>query len=190
MPRVKIVRDDAPDFSSPVKTVTANFVREWVRAALVPKALQRLYEIGMGVTEFETPVGMGTKFIEAPAAVQAKALQAVLMIGVPGQLGLVGESDQLPGVIAVGEWEMADAREEAHGQRYLPYAPPEGHEVIEVNAGSGTASFDDTAAVPPPPLPSTPTLAKQILARRKARKTTPPPSPPPSPNGNGNGTHG
>jgi len=106
-----------PDIRTPFVSVKSTLVRDWVRAALVPAAVQRLYEIGMGVTRFSVPTMAGnTVRVPAPAAVQTRALQGIISIGVPQQLGLASDGDELPGVIAVGEWELAGARGEVHEQ--------------------------------------------------------------------------
>lgn len=121
-----IVRDAVPEIGTPLKGVSSSLVRDWVRSALVPAALTRLYEIGMGTTRFDVPTMAGnTVNVPAPAAVQRAALRDVIQIGVPQQLGLTDERDDAPGVLALGEWELAQARGEAHPptqrtQRALP----------------------------------------------------------------------
>lgn len=106
---------DVPDIRLPFVGVKSAVVRDWVRAALVPKAITRLYEIGMGVTRFDVPTMAGnTVRVEAPAAVQRAALRDVIAVGVPPQVGLASDDDALPGVLALGEYELAAARDEVH----------------------------------------------------------------------------
>lgn len=189
--------DLVPDITQPIRRVSAALVRDWVRATLVPKAVRRMAEIGMGVTRFDVPTAAGnTVRIPAPSSVQQRALAAIIGIGVPQQLGLTGEGGELPGVIALGPLELDEARREAHLARgILPtsggievpspvdplvapaYEAPEGHTIVEVEENGVTN--DTRADVPPPPLPTEPTLAQQILARRRASRA----------NGNGNGAH-
>lgn len=104
-----------PDLGIPLKAVSSSLVRDWVRSALVPDAVKRLFDIGMGVTRFDVPTMAGnTVNVPAPSSVQVRALQGVVAIGVPQQLGLTDEADPVPGVLAVGEWELAAARDEVH----------------------------------------------------------------------------
>lgn len=183
-----------PDITVPLKRVSAAIVRDWTRAALVPAALKRLYDIGMGVTRFEVPTMAGNVVkIPAPASVQARALQAVIGVGVPQSVGLTGEGEQLPGVIAVGEWELEEHRIEAHsGVRSLPaavstggievppeppaqepYVAPEGHEVVEIVESATAGDVLSTEDAPPAHEPiAAPVrdLAKTILARRRASR--------------------
>lgn len=177
-----------PDIAVPFVAVKTALVRDWVRAMLVPPAVKRLYEIGMGRTRFDVPTAAGnTVRVPAPAAVQVRALQGVIGIGVPQQLGLTGEGDELPGVLAVGEWEMAAVREGvAQGAGESPklasessslsapaYVPPEGHEVIVVDDEAAVTS-DTRAEEPPPPVnPDRNALAKAILAKRRAARSGP-----------------
>jgi hypothetical protein len=201
------VYDGVPPIGEPLRSVSSSLVRDWVRSALVPAALTRLYEIGMGTTKFDVPTMAGNVVnVEAPAAVQRAALRDVIAIGVPPQVGLTGEGDDTPGVLALGEWELDQARGEVHagsdkrlsegdvtsttpesiGERIEQFAegianeivakvtggytPPEGHTVVEITE-SATASEDDRAAEPPPPVnPDRNALAKEILARRRAQK--------------------
>jgi hypothetical protein len=165
--------------------------------------------MGMGTLKFETPTPAGNVVtIEAPPAVQRAALMGVIGIGIPAQVGLVGETDERPGVIAVGEWDDAagespleHARAEAHaGMRSLPaiaeggievperspasgdaYSAPEGHEVVEVHEeahGSDDEARDHLRARTVSDADRRAFLAKAILAKRLAAKPT---------NGNGNG---
>lgn len=185
-----------PDLTVPLKRVSANMVREWARAALVPAALQRLYEMGMGVTQFKVPTAMGNVVeVPAPAAVQRAALHDVVSVGVPGQIGLTGEADQLPGVMAFGEWELDEARGEVHGAtRSLPttggievapsetdqYEPPPDHTVVEVHEGVGAGASADAEreATEHEVLPDAKrALAAQILAKRRNGRVVFPPSP-------------
>lgn len=176
------------DISGPLKRVSANLVRDWARAALVPAALQRLYEIGMGQTKFATPTVTGAVLdLEAPPAVQRAALRDVISVGVPGQLGIVGDAEQLPGVMAFGEWELEEARAEVHGnvrklpesvttggievpapEAAVPYEAPADHEVVEiVETADGTVAADQ--APHEPVVDPVRSLAREFLARRRSR---------------------
>jgi hypothetical protein len=185
---------------TPIVKVSAQVVRDWVRAMMVPPALKRMYEIGMGVTKFEVPTMAGNVVqVGAPASVQQKALAAVIALGVPPQVGIAdGSEDETPGVLAVGEWELQDAREAVHSSRAaLPpgvvpaepepsepanepasdagepaYRPPEGHGVVEViERGDGTSEIVNAPAEAlPARAPDTALLAKLILAKRRLAK--------------------
>lgn len=183
------------DIRAPFVGVKSALVRDWVRAALVPSAVKRLYDIGMGVTRFDVPTMAGnTVRVPAPAAVQTRALQGIIGIGVPQQLGLLSDEDNVPGVIAVGEWELAAARGDAEpdptaiGPVDLPpsndsiahalgdvlgeYRPPAGHDVVVVDESDVTN--DVRAELPPPPVnPERNALAKAILANRRAARSGP-----------------
>lgn len=113
-----------PDIGQALVQHPAKLVREWVRAVLLPPAIRRLYDTGMGIERFDTPTAVGSVLrIEAPAAVQVKALAALVSIGVPTQLGIVdSDSNVLPGVLALGPLELDAARAEAHGERYVDAA--------------------------------------------------------------------
>lgn len=183
--------------------VKAALVREWVRATLVPPALKRMYNIGMGVTTFDVPTMAGNVVnVPAPPSVQQRALAAVIAIGVPPQLGITSESSDIPGVIALGTMEeMAEARAEAHGARFpmrqlsqggieiaatepttepateptseTRYTPPAGHEVVEVIEGVDGPGVVDTTDLPPAVISTEPTLAQRILAKRRERTKRP-----------------
>ena len=180
---------DEPVLPTPIHLpfvgVKSALVRDWVRAMLVPPALERLYRIGMGVERFEVVTEKGTTFVvPANASVQVRALQAVIGVGVPQQLGLASEDGEAPGVLAVGEWELAVARSEVHGsasgpvevigpgESAEPYVPPEGHAVVVVE--DAEATNDAKADEPPPPAdPDRNALARAILAKRRARRAGP-----------------
>lgn len=193
--------DAIAGIETPVVKVSAQVVRDWVRAVMVPPALKRMYEIGMGVTKFEVPTMAGNVVqVGAPASVQQKALAAVIALGVPPQVGIAdGSEDETPGVLAVGEWELQDAREAVHGSRAaLPpgvvssgsepsepapaaeeptagepaYQPPEGHGVVEViERGDGTSEIVNAPPeARPARAPDTALLAKLILAKRRLAK--------------------
>ena len=104
----------------------AKMVREWVRSVLLPPAIKRLYDIGMGVQTFDQPTAAGNVVtIEAPPMVQTQALKTLVAIGVPTQMGIVdGDDNTLPGVLALGTLELDAARAESHGDRYVS---PESH---------------------------------------------------------------
>jgi hypothetical protein len=190
------VYDGVPAIGLPLKQVSSSLVRDWVRSALVPSALERLYKLGMGQLTFATPTQAGNVVhIEAPPAVQRAALRDVIAVGVPQSVGLTGEGDALPGVLAMGEFELQQARSEVHARRVgdgsngtigeridaiadeivekvlgTEYVAPEGHEVVEITE-SATSSADDRAAEPPPPVdPDRNALAREFLARRLAAK--------------------
>ncbi len=179
------------DIDADFRHITGNLVRDWVRANLVPDALLRLHGIGMGTIEFETPTAAGNVvLIEAPPIVQVNALKAVVAIGVPTQIGLTsGDNTELPGVIALGEMELHEAREEAHAGRHqriavVPapspsddaivapassYEPPSGYEVSIVEEGVGAEGREDRDQ-PPGELVVNPSLAREILAKRRAQR--------------------
>jgi hypothetical protein len=145
------------DLTLPYARVSANVVREWARAVLVPPALKRLYEMGMGVTKFATPTAAGNVIsIEAPPAVQRAALSAVIGIGVPAQVGLIGETDERPGVLALGEWDdvagaspLDQARAEAHaGMRGMGAIASGGIEVTDHSPSSPASSPAPTYSAP------------------------------------------
>jgi hypothetical protein len=124
---------------------TANFVgltgrmmREWIRGVLLPPAVRRMYDIGMGTTRFEVPTMAGNVVsVPAPASVQVKALQAVIGAGLPSQVGLVdGDGETLPGVFALGALDLDSARRDAHGERYMGSGLP----AIEAGAGEAAES--------------------------------------------------
>lgn len=185
-----------PDLGIPLKAVSSSFVRDWVRSALVPDAVKRLFDIGMGVTRFDVPTMAGnTVNVAAPSSVQVRALQGVVAIGVPQQLGLTDDADPVPGVLAVGEWELAAARDEVHpsdtrrltggievpertepddcGDVLHSYQPPEGHEVVVVEDEDSHVTNDTRAEMPPPPVDvDRNTLAREFLARRRAARQT------------------
>lgn len=122
-------------------THTATTVRDWVRSVLVPPAIKRMFDIGMGVEKFATPTATGAVAqLEAPAAVQERALRTLISIGVPTQMGLVdNDGNTLPGVFALPGLELDAARQEAHGERYMP---PEHYAAVRaaVTAGDPAAS--------------------------------------------------
>lgn len=180
-----------PSIHTPLKSVSSSLVRDWVRSALVPQAVMRLYEIGMGVTKFDVPTMAGnTVNIEAPATVQRAALRDVISIGVPAQIGLTPDEGEVPGVLALGEWELAEARSDVHdasaanvthvprvtGGIEVPepevnYQPPEGHEVVVVTEDGSEAARDVRGEEPPPPPdPDRNALARSILAKRRAAR--------------------
>lgn len=146
--------DALPDLRSTLVATPAKLVREWVRAALLPGAIKRLYDIGMGVQTFQTPTMAGNVVeIEAPPMVQAQALKTLVSIGVPTQMGLVDDNgDTLPGVLALGTLELDAARAESHGDRYVS---PETHArlVAGVQNGDPAATVRDDDVTPAPMRP-------------------------------------
>lgn len=131
---------------------TAKVVRDWVRSVLVPDAVKRMYDIGMGIQTFDTPTAAGNVVqVEAPPSVQQKALQALIQLGVPTQLGIVDEDgNSLPGVFALGALDLDAARQQAHGDRYVA---PEAHAraVATLQAGLEGVVHDAVAAIPTGP---------------------------------------
>lgn len=200
--------------------VLAKTVREWVRSVLVPPALLRLHDIGHGLTRHEVATMVGTVMVPPSASVQVKALTALVGAGLPSQVGLVDADDNaLPGVFALGELELANAREAAHGDRAftaLGMAGVEGEvvegtgipastaarvergelEVVEVEEGVGvTRETDDRA---PGPIVPHETTEQRILRERRERKAAKAAAVRAAndaahaghSNGNGNGAHG
>jgi hypothetical protein len=192
--------------SREIAGMSARIIREYVREVFIEPAVQRLYDIGMGEQTFEVLTKDGTiKEIEASPRVQVQALSTLIAIGIPGQLGLVDDDgNALPGVIALGELDMASARDASTGSRFgaaarvigapvptdapdeSPLSPEmqariEAGEFQVVEVEEGTAAPRALADAPPPPIdPSVMTPEQVILAKRRARR-----------NGtNGNGTNG
>lgn len=118
---------------------TAKIMREWVRSALLPDVVRRMYNIGMGVQTFDTPTEAGNIVrIEAPPAVQQRALQSLMIMGVPTQLGITDDNGEtLPGVIALGAIDLDAAQQAAHGERYSP---------LVTNLQAGLEAVADLAA--------------------------------------------
>lgn len=185
--------EEALPLRMPLKRLSASLVRDWVRTTLVPEAVKRMHEIGMGQTTFDVPTMTGKVVqVPAPASVQQRALAAIIAIGVPPQVGITSEGAETPGVIAMGPVELDDARAEVHA-RYLPriggievpaggaetpetYVPPPDHTVVEIDEHTSTHD-DRRAEVPPPPPPRSKTLAQVILERRRAaRRAASPPT--------------
>lgn len=178
------------------KGYTTKFLREWARATLVPPAILRMHDIGHGITKFATPTAMGNVVqIEAPPAVQRAALQNIIQLGLPPQLGLVDEDGEtLPGVIALGQYDMDATQQQQHHERYTGIGPaidgalaaedrvadvlppsskssyelPPEHELVVVEEGIGTEAVtsEDRA---PGPIDETPTPEQIVLARHRER---------------------
>jgi hypothetical protein len=134
--------------------IAPKIVRNYIRSTLLGPALQRLYDIGMGVATFDTPVGEGRVLeLEAPPNVQTAALKALVQTALPTNHTLdVEQPNVLPGVIALGPLDLDDARRVAHGERYLGEvpAPVEGaHPALAPDAPRMTGDPD---APPPPPM--------------------------------------
>jgi hypothetical protein len=101
--------------------LSAELVRRYVRARYIGPVLERLYDTAMGVQKFGYANDSG-KLIEvgASAAIQVRAMTALVEIGVPRALGLVDSTGQeLPGVMALPEWDLESARMQAHGDKYI-----------------------------------------------------------------------
>lgn len=139
-----------PSIAGVYVTHPAKLVREWVRSVLVPPAIKRLYDTGMGIEKFDTPTALGNIVrVEAPPAVQVKALATLVAIGVPTQLGLIdGSGGELPGVIALGPLDMDAARQDAHGDRYVS-AETHARVVAQHHNGNGATNGNGNGEVPP-----------------------------------------
>ena len=178
--------------------VLPKIVRKWCLSELVPEAILRMRDMGMGDLTFATPTQAGNVVqVEAPAAVQRSALHDLIAIGLPTQLGIVTDDGfTLPGVIALGQFDMEAAQELAHGPRFaaagigpaiggglhesdrigeaLPpkasggYELPPDHEMIVVDEGIGTTATTSEDR-PPAPLPATTTPEQVVLARHRER---------------------
>lgn len=190
----EVIVASVPGIHLPLKQVSSSLVRDWVRATLVPEAVRRMYNIGMGVTKFDVPTMAGNVVsVPAPANVQRAALHDIISIGVPPQIGLTPDDpDEVPGVLALGEWELARARGDVHEpERDAPrlaggievpeapesaesspsYVPPEGHEAVVVDEDGAEAARDLRGELPPPPPdPDRNALAKAFLAKRRAAR--------------------
>lgn len=175
---------------------TVKYLREWMRATLVPPAILRMNDIAHGITKFDTPTPAGNVVqIEAPPAVQRAALQNIIQLGLPPQLGLVDEDGEtLPGVIALGQFDMDATQSAAHAARYTGIGPaidgtlaaedrvadvlppsskssyelPPDHEMVVVEEGVGTEAVtsEDRA---PAPIDDTPTPEQIALASHRER---------------------
>jgi hypothetical protein len=186
-----------PSIGMPHVGYPAKLVRDWVRSVLVPHAVARLYDIGMGTEKFDTPTMAGNVVsVEAPPAVQVKALAVLTAIGVPTQMGIVdGDGNTLPGVIALGPLDLDEARQQAHGDRYVapevharlqagmltgdpttPLPPPMSERIkagefqmVEVDEGVGHDSRNDVDSAPGP-IPAHETTEQRILRQRRERR--------------------
>lgn len=178
---------------------TPKVVRNWVLGELTEPSIIREYEIGHGITTFATPTAMGNIVqVEAPPVVQRAALQHIISLGLPTQVGLVDdEGNQLPGVIALGAYDMEAAQELAHGPRFaahggiagaiegalhegdrvadvLPpssgsqYELPAEHELVMVEEGIGSVT-QTSEDRPPEPVSEEPTPEQVVLARHRER---------------------
>lgn len=192
-------------------TYRATVLTDWVRAMMVPQALMRLYDIGMGITQFDRvefdnknqPVVVK---LPAEARVQVSALSKVVDAGqITRPVSPADAGEPVDGVLALGEWELAAARAEVHtlapaqsldtpdasapatpAAAPLDYTPPDGHEIVVVEEGIGItpATSEDR---PPRPIrePLFPTAAERALANlrrlRSKKKAAPSPASPASP---------
>jgi hypothetical protein len=165
----------------------SNVVRDYVRAVLVEPAIKRQFGIGMGIVKFTKPVavaGVGVQMavVEADAAVQQRALQHIISIGVPPKTE--GGTGPVRGVIFLGapEGTMAEVRARAEADRIAATGPPQllreyvappGYEVMvvedDLSGGKAPTSPDD-----PPPAPTTAapvkTKAQELAAKRRQRR--------------------
>jgi hypothetical protein len=137
----------------PYERLPAKVIREFVRGHLVLPVLRRMYGIGMGTVKFEVPTMVGTVVqVAAPASVQRQALKDLLALGLPPQASPHDSGDDAhPGVLALGELELDEARRAAHGERYITPG------LREIAAGMAGAEADitptgDPAAPPPAPM--------------------------------------
>lgn len=166
-----------------VKTgLSASTIRSYVRETIVPEAIKRLYDMGMGLTSHDTVVGFEIVKMEAPPAVQRGALMDLARIGVPspkpGDDGLT----RIPGILVLGELELGKARARAAQARVAEHGPvaqigrggyvaPEGHEVVVVEENFESPSRSDenpTVAA----RPRKPSKHQSIAEKRRARLKT------------------
>lgn len=126
------------------RQVTARVIREYVRAVMIEPVVKRMYDIGMGVEQFEVPTEAGNVVsVPAPAIVQVQALKALTNIGVPTQLGLVDDDGQtLPGVIALGELDMRSVQTTEQSARLAAAARVFSSGESEAERSDTTASSD------------------------------------------------
>lgn len=138
-----------PIGSERITLYTAKTMRDWVRSVLLPPAIKRMFDIGMGVEKFQQPTAAGNVVtIEAPPMVQQRALAVLISVGVPTQMGLVdNDGNTLPGVFALPGLELDAARQEAHGERYVP---PEQYAAVRaaITAGDPAATVRNDDEVP------------------------------------------
>lgn len=179
------------------KNYRAKLVRDWALDVLCPPAIRRMYEMGMGITKFDVPTMVGSIVsVPAPAAVQRAALHDVIQVGLPGQLGLVdAEGNQLPGVIALGAYDMHAAQAQIHGTRFeaigaavqaelhandqiadVPppkatggYEVPKDHELVVVEEDGTAATRNDDTPPPAERDDDTPTPEQIALAKHRDR---------------------
>jgi hypothetical protein len=199
---VAVTAEEIRSFRGVAEVIGARVVRDWVRAQLIPAALTRLYNIGMGTQKFTIATEKGGLVdVEAFASVQVEALSKLVDLGVPRQLGLVdSDGEDLPGVIALGVLELDEVQRDQHSERFpqlkrlgegdgvevaaddesqtgisdigdvmlSPSVRSGGYEIVEVPQEAMIAKDGEKPGeVPPPPLSTEPTLAQQILAKRR-----------------------
>lgn len=195
----RVAADTVADISGQFGLHTAKLIRDWTRSVLGVHALKRLFDIGMGVAEFDVPTMTGRVVtVPASAGVQVKALATIVAVGVPRQLGIVDQGDgELPGVFVLGELDLDEARREAHGERYMrpdgalpamtdgrtgppgePLPPMAERiaagefELVEIEESAvdpGMVGDGDRAPEPLPP--AAPSLEQQILAKRRRQRS-------------------
>lgn len=166
-------------------SVRAKVVRDYIRTVICEPVIKRMYDIAMGTAKFETVTPLGnTLLLPAPPQTQVRAGLGLMGHGLPSTIGLVDdEGNMLPGVFALGPMELDQAREAAHGDRYMgrEHAPggnglapmseriEKGEfEIVELDEGQLQTASEDTA--PPPLDPETATPEQKILARRGTRR--------------------
>lgn len=176
---------------APMDVVKAAVVRDFVRSMMLPDAIARLYNIGMGFETFTVPIAVpGMKDhpphvkmvdVEAEARVQVGALGKLLDIGLPRQVGLVDGSDkELPGVFTLGPMQLEEAREIASHGTFMGRQPSGNDapvseimkaradagefEIVEVEEGETVVASADQ---PEPVVTQPPRLEQEILARRR-----------------------
>lgn len=150
--------DALPQIGSVHIGYPAKIVRDWVRSVLLPPVLKRLYDTGMGVQTFDTPTAAGNVVqVEAPPSVQVKAMQTLVAIGVPTQLGIADDNGNvLPGVIALGSLDLDAARASVHGERYVS---PD----ADARLRAGVHALTTTGQLPTPATAPAP-MAERIAA--------------------------
>jgi hypothetical protein len=116
---VAVTAEEIRSFRGVAEVIGARVVRDWVRAQLIPSALTRLYNIGMGTEKFTIATERGLIDVPAFASVQVEALSKLVDLGVPRQLGLVdSDGEDLPGVIALGVLELDEVQRDQHSERF------------------------------------------------------------------------
>lgn len=150
--------DTLPKLDGAFATHTAKLIRDYVRSVLAPPLLARMYETAMGIQTFDTPTAAGNVVqVEASPGVQMATARALIAFGVPTQLGLTdGDGNILPGVIALGPLDMDAARQESHGERYVP---AEDHARLMASHTAHDPHAPERAVMPATPRPMSERIA-------------------------------